>query len=195
MRIMRVDGKYRILADGSHLPEEIPQEEANEALSRLGAALQALRDALSDIHRGSGALGDVVAEAMESACLDYDDGRERHLDCLTDAVEAIRERLAECDDDIPSYEDSETVLDAGYRAETYGHNAIYVRVIEDSDEREVVEEVVLRDDGVLHRMRTTIWEEVPGGRHSKEIRYEDLPLDERLGRLARNTMAASEHRR
>lgn len=195
MRFMRVDERYRMLADDSHLPEEVPQGETDEAIARLGDSLQAFRDALADIHSRHDALDDIVVNLMSSACLDYDDGREWHLDCLADGIERLQEELAECDDDIPSYEDSETVLDAGYSPEMYGDNGIYTKVLEDSYEKEVVEEVVLRGKEPFHRVRTTIWEPVPGGRHSKEIRYEDLPIDERMARLIRNTQAMRDARR
>lgn len=198
MRFMRVDERYRMLADDSHLPEEVPQDETDEAIARLGDALQAFRDALVDIHRRHDVLDDIVVNLMSSACLDYDEGREWHLDCLADGIERLQEELAECDDDIPSYEDSETILDIGYKPETYGDNGIYAKVIEDSCEQEVVEEIIITHDEPIHRKRTIVWEPVPGSlysRHSKEIRYEDLPTDERMSRLIRNTKAMRDAQR
>ena len=194
MRVMRVDDRYRILAEDSHLPEEVPQGDADGFLARLQDSLDELRGVLAEAHGRGDILGDVVAELMGAACIEYDDGRAWHLDCLSEEVSRMRETLATCDDDIPSYEDSETVLDAGYRAEMYGDNGIYVKVLEDSDKQEVVEEVVIRGDEPAHRVRTTVWEAIPGGRHSKEIRYEDVPIDGRLARLIRNTQRMREAR-
>jgi hypothetical protein len=193
MRVMRVNGNYRILTDGSHLPEEVSQHDTDELLERLRKSLQATCDVLDDIHRRYDILDDIVAGLMETAGLDYDHGREWHLDCLIDGIGEMQETLSGCDDDIKSYEDSETVLDVGFGTEWYGSdNGIYVKVLEDSPKQEVVEEVILTLDEPVYRRRITVWEPVPGSncsRHSKEIVYEDLPIDDRMVRLIRNTKA------
>lgn len=189
MRIMKVDGNYRILADGEHLPDEVPQDETDMLLDDLMTSLQGVANALREIHRHD-VVDDMVADLMAGSNLDYDDGREWHLDCLIGELERLQDDLAKGDDDIPSYEDSETVLDAGYRTEWYGcDNGIYTKVLEDTDEREVVEEVILTLDEPVYRRRTITWEAVASGRHSKDITYDDLPIDERMARLIRNTQA------
>lgn len=189
MRIMKVDGNYRILADGEHLPEEVPQDETDMLLDRLMTSLQGVADALLEI-RLHDVVDDMVADAMAGSSLDYDNGSEWHIDRLIDELGQLQANLADGDDDIPSYKDSETVLDAGYRTEWYGcDNGIYTKVLEDTDEREVVDEVILTLDKPVYRRRTITWEAVTGGRHSKDITYDDLPIDERMARLIRNTQA------
>lgn len=190
MRSMRVDGRYRILADWERLPEEVSQHETDELLDRLGNAVQEVRAILMEAYQRDDAVSDMVRILMDAADLSCNDGCEWHLDCLADEIEQMKETLAE-DDDVPSYEESETVFDMGYRSERYGiDDGFYVKVIEDSDEQEVVEEIILGHGEPIYRLRTTVWEEVPGGRHSKEIRYEKLPVDEEMARLIRNTQAA-----
>ena len=186
MRCMKVDDKYRIIRDGDHLPEEISQKEMDKALSDLKKAVMHVSTILSDIHARCDVINSIVTEIMNNSCLDYIFGEEWHLKQLVNEIESVQEQIHEGSDVVPSYEEAETIEDAGFR-ESWHNSEIFEKVLEDTEEREVVEEIVLKYDPPLYRKRTTIWEPIKGGRHSKEIKYEDLPLNERIERLIRNT--------
>ena len=60
------------------------------------------------------------------------------------------------------------------------------KIIEDTDEKEVVEEVLFLDR-VIYRRRTTIWEKTSWGKSSKEINYETIRLTNKMKMICENT--------
>lgn len=152
----------------------------------LKDAIQDVCDVLSDIHKRYDIVGDIVSRLMKCSGLHYENGREYHLDQLIAEIEQCRIQLHTEDDYIPSYEESETIFDAGYREE-WIDSGVYAKVLEDTEVQEIVEEIILKYEKPIYRKRTTFWEKVSGGRHSKEILYEDLPISDDIARLINNT--------
>lgn len=61
-------------------------------------------------------------------------------------------------------------------------------MIEDNDEREVVDEIQFPNGKPLRRLRTVLWEKVEHGKSSKSITYDEIEIDEKLARVIENTL-------
>ncbi len=186
MIVMRVRDNYRILFDGEHLPVEIPQEELNGYLNKLSEAVNTFRCFLSDSYEGDETKYEVLKEIMNRSCVDYQDGKNWKLEDINYEVEQMLQYLETTKDAIPSFEESETIQDYGFHEEWRG-SGVFEKKLENTDEREVVEELLLHGDEFMHRKRTIVWEQTEYGKSSKEIIYEDLPLDDNLLRLLNNS--------
>ena len=182
----KVGDKYRILRACEHLPEEVSQKEVNEILSSLRTSLENVCVILRDVYERYDVVSNIVEDVFSSGCLNYDEGEEWHLKYIANEIREVEEYLATQNDDVLSYEDSETIFDDGYQEEWH-RSEIYSKVIEDTGEKEVVREIILKYEEPIYRERVTLWELVPGGRHSKNISYIDLPMDDRITRLIKNT--------
>lgn len=65
---------------------------------------------------------------------------------------------------------------------------MYERLLEDNDEREVVDEIQFPNGKPLRRLRTVLWEKVEHGKSSKSITYEEIEIDEKLALVIENTL-------
>ena len=188
MQSMKVDAKYRILLDGERLPAEVDQSELDESLSRLKDAALALQKVVYDIYDGNDTIRRIVSGLMSTSCVEYHDGKIWRLDNLVYELEQLQEQLEANEDVVPSYEEVETIFDHGFHDYWVG-SGIYEKTLEDSDEREVVEEVFFHKGTLNHRKRTTNWELDGYSKHSKSIVYEDLPIDDDFRRIVNNSKA------
>ena len=186
MQVMKVDDKYRILFDGEHLPKEIVQSELDDCLKKLKDAINTLKQFLSNTYDEYGVKNTIVSRILEDACFEYDEGRSWRLNAALFGIEEFQEYLKNTTDFVKSYADSETIVDYGFHEEWY-QSGIYEKKLEDSNEREVVEEVFLHNDVFVYRKRTTEWELDGYSKHSKEIRYENLEINDDLKRVLTNS--------
>lgn len=112
------------------------------------------------------------------------------IDCdtiknLSADILKLLEKLQNGKDKIPEPEELMTLEDIGFKQE-WGSKYFYEKVLEDSDEITIVEELQIKGKP-LYRKRTTVWTKIKGGRESKEIIYEDLKLDKKLRKIVKNT--------
>lgn len=186
LKSMKIDDKYRILMDGEHIPEEITQSELDNALSQLKSAADNLLSMINNVSNEYNVKGDIIKRLFSNACLDSDNGGKWRIEALSYEIDMLQKYLKDSSDNVPSIEESETIYDYGYK-NTWLDSEIFEKKLEDNDEREVVEEVFIKDGTFVHRKRTTEWEKVDYGRHSKSIIYEDLPIDDDLKRILENS--------
>lgn len=108
------------------------------------------------------------------------------------SIEAVYQTLQEHDDEIREPEDFITLADLGFRqfvaSRSLTEGLLYEKVREDTKEKEVVEEIYCNKTKIMRRLRTTIWEEVPHGRHSKSINYRKLRMGKKLLQATENTI-------
>lgn len=184
MRTMKVDDKYRILMDDSRFPIEVRQAELDYHLTELKSRIEDLIAYLHDMYDTDSGIEQIIEEVMASSMMDYSCGHSWKLDNLVHEIEGLQSQLQEDCDDVPSVEDIETIEDYGFH--NFYDRRFYEKVLEDTEEKEVVEEIVLKYNPPLYRKRTTIWEKTDYGRTSKQIIYEDLILSDDMLRLIRN---------
>ena len=116
---------------------------------------------------------------------DISEGHSWRLDHAKRTCDDLIQELAENDDDIREELYYTTLKDLGFEPDFHA-NFRWEKVVEDTNEKEVVEEVVFLNK-ILHRKRTIIWKEIEHGKSSKEIIYESLKVDKRLRTIVENT--------
>lgn len=176
---------YRILLDDEHVPCELDKEHVDFVLSDFLNHFKEIQKGIERLYDYDYELYRLLFKDTYNT-LDVSDGRSWKLSDIISIIEDLQESLETNDDEIKSAEESIILNDLGFRRE-YWDERIWTKILEDTDEKEVVEEVILlKGSEPLHRKRTTIWEKVPGGKSSKSIVYEDLPISEELRKAAEN---------
>lgn len=192
----RVDGRnYVILYDDDRIPEKINKNKVDKSLKKLETALESIRDVIDkayddnyDLYR----MLDRCVFAYYPYCTGLDDGKCSTVDNMLYSVRQLQETLKE-DDDIPdykeAYENSILLEDLGYKNNWGGRRGVWEKVLEDTDEKEVVEEIQRFEDP-LRRIRTTYWKKTDYGRSSTKITYRKLRIGKKLMRAIENTAKA-----
>lgn len=186
MQIMRLDDKYRVLFDGEHLPEEVDKQELESMIREWKEAVSKLNELFTDLYEGYGTTERVMKDILDRSCLDVSSFGNWKLGDLLYNLDVLETDLQESDDEISSYEDAELITDRGYVQEWHD-SGIYTKVLEDTDDREIVEEVLLREGSFVHRKRTIEWELDGTSKHSKSIIYEDLDINDDLRKVLENS--------
>lgn len=180
MKSMKIDDKYRILFDGERLPQEVDQTKLDSALASIKDCATTLQKLLASIDNDDENIRKIVYQILDTSCVQYDEGKIWKLNFIIDTIDDIQKQLTH-DDEILPYEDVETIFDNGFK-EDIVQKGFYQKVIEDSEKQEVVEELFIKEKPI-YRKRTIIWETFPNGKHSKEIKYEILPISDKLQKL------------
>ena len=124
--------------------------------------------------------------------LEIDEGIPMVIDRIIDELSSLKLKLDTYQDYIKTKDELWTLEDEGFRCTYFTDDFLqYEKVTEDTDEREVVEEI-LTTSPILYRKRTIEWELTSYGKHSKSITYEDLPLTTELKQYISNTVSRNE---
>ena len=186
MQAKTIKNKYRILLDGDRLPLEVSKSKVDRALKKLQRCLQELNAEVKFLNKEEEyeVLHILVRMMDEKHCNIIED--DWTLKNAENAVERIREELMS-DDDVPEIEDVMVLSDEGFKQDI-SDNRLWQKVLEDTEEKEVVEEVYLKSDGeILHRKRTIYWTLTDYGRSSRNIKYIDVPTGKHLEKIIGNT--------
>lgn len=178
---------YLVLLVDDKFPVKVNKKKADGTLSKLENAMTTISDILSDLYHSDYDLYRLVRDEIFSpACMSLDDGNCWNISFMASQCRDVEGRLLCSNDDIPNEEDIITLDDLGYHMPMHD-TRFWEKTLEDTNEREVVDEVVWAKDGkVYHRQRTIEWEQVPGGRHSKSITYKSLRTGKKLACAIRN---------
>ena len=191
--LSRVEGKkYIILVDEeSRFPEKIGKTRTDRLLSFLRRHMQAVVDEMEKIERLDPALYRLVTDRVFGAN-GYVPDDHTYFRSRIDNIDSLVEQL-KSDDEIPKEEEVILPEDFGFRQDI-SEKGYYTKILEDTDEREVVEEIIARPGLVLRRVRTIEWEKTDYGRSSKSIAYRKKPIGKRLMRAIENATARNEAR-
>ena len=189
----RKEGRsYVVLEDGKTFPARINRKKTDEFLAKAGKHVAALRSALEELHDGDYETFHFIWDHVFSGSLgESSEGRCWRLNDILYGISGLRGTLEGEDDEIAAPVFEETLAGFGFRQEFASRGDVWEKVLEDSREREVVEEIILRDPP-LRRTRTTLWEETDYGRSSTSIKYRRLPMGKKLGQAAENAKKARE---
>jgi hypothetical protein len=188
----KVKGRnYVILRrDDCRIPEMVNKKRLDNALVSLEKAFSAICEVLDDLYRNDRSAHSIVEdnalywvlrdryELSDSSCFD--------LDRVLDDIHELRVFLATHDDEIRPEEEVITLNDLGFREEIPGGGFRWEKCIEDNDEREIVEEICILEDGPVRRIRTIEWEKTDYGKSSKSIRYKKMPIGKRMMKAINN---------
>ena len=192
----RVDGRnYVILYDDDRVPEKINKNKVDGALKKLETALKSIQDVIDKAYDDNYNLYRMLDKCIFDYypyCTGLDDGKCSTIDSMLYSVRQLQETLKE-DDEIPdykeAYENSILLEDLGYKNSWGGRRGVWEKVLEDTDEKEVVEEIQRFEDP-LRRIRTTYWEKTDYGKSSTSITYKKLRIGKKLMRAIENTARA-----
>ena len=183
------DGENYIIAQDKNdkYPIEINQKVMDESLKTLQDALITIADVMQDLYSdGYYNLYHLFNDHIFAE--EFDSGDNWGLNDSISFLKELKYKLT-TDDEITPYEELETLEDRGYKLYHPYDKNWYEKILVDSDEKEVADEISW-DKGrhILHRrLRTIVWEKTDYGRTSKSIDYEELPIDDSLMKCIRNT--------
>ena len=184
--LTRQSGRNYIYKTEYDVPTAINKKKTDEALQKLYTHFNAIREELKELYDYNYDIYKLIDEVVFSyACLDVDDGKCWKISCTADEIENLQEKL-KTSDEIPEIDDILTLKDIGYRQESPFEKEWWTKILEDTDEKEIVEEIILKDTPI-RRERKTIWEKTDYGKSSKEINYKTLKISKKLMKAIENT--------
>lgn len=203
--LSRQDGTNYLIQDYlDEPPYKLDIEHTENILKELDETLEEVRKLLERIYREEdyNLYNLIDRNVFHSASMDMAEGRSWRLECMHDDIRSLSERLRTHQDDIPQYifDESDNVItleEFGYRTEWHSFSGLFMeKTVEDSYEREIVEEIILTEDKEVpeRRRRIVEWEHSPGVKSSKSIVYEPLEMTEELMTAFRNTMTRNSSR-
>lgn len=179
------DDKYIILEDDCVYPDEYDKEKLDSVLARLKQAYSALADTYAELNEFFPEIECLVRCHGIDVCeeLRYIDDEGRLFTEAAKGISEFQESLNTHNDEIPKAEERMTLRDLGFSCFC---PLWYERIIEESEEKDIVEEIQVRSEA-SYRRRTTLWEKTDYGRSSREITYETLPITDELRTVIENT--------
>ena len=188
----KVDKKdYCILLEGDRFPFKLNRKKMDRALSDLIQVFSSTGKALDSVCNETPDIWYFICKMAFDLEYYYNwrtneyDLKGRVHKALED-LEELQEQLKTHDDEIPLYEEIVTLRDLGYKEDPVSRHRLWENIREDTDEQEIVEEILLLDEPV-RRLRTTLWEKTSYGKSSKSIRYKKLPIGKKLAKAIENT--------
>ena len=164
-------------------PVRINKKETDAALKKMNHALTDLIDVFRDAYEHNVDLYDILKESFFD--FDISEGKSWRFDYAKRTCDEMIQSLSENDDDIKDELYYTTLKDLGFKQD-YAEKYFWEKILEDTKEKEVVEEVLFLDKPV-YRKRTIIWEKTNYGRSSKDIIYEDMKINKKMKMIIENT--------
>lgn len=155
-----VGRNYAFWNPGDKTPEKLNKSKTDKSLERLSKAFATIEEELQSVYYGNEGLYNILASYFDNAGMEMDDEKASwRLRHVHDSIDELKASLAEHDDELPDEERLLELSDFGFKPGRFSHREhdYYMKVLEDTDEKEVVEEIIVRKDPI-RRVRTTIWE-------------------------------------
>ena len=187
----KVQGRNYLVQQGEcDIPEKLNKKATDRSLTVLRKALETVSTVMKDAYETDYTLfkfleGHLVCGYTK----DYSGGTNWALEEAINNIRETEEILKTHDDEIKKPEEAMTLEDLGYRNQYhYKKKTWYEKILEDTEEKEIVEEVIVIENKILRRQRTTIWEKTSYGRSSKNITYKKLRVTKAILRATENTI-------
>ena len=180
----KVEGRnYIVQFDGDDFSSKLNKRKTDKILKTLADSLKKISDCLQTEVKEDMDIYDFIR------VLFYDDNfDEGTVKALLSDVNYAQEVLATHNDTI---EDRMSVIgleNLGYKPLHWMSRPFFEKVLEDTNEKEVTEEIQCYNGTMLRRLRITLWETKPGVRSSKSIRYRKLKIGKKLLRCIQNSV-------
>lgn len=186
MRSRKEGYNYIILQDGERYPIKVNRKRTEKALRDLNKYAAGILKLMSDLYEKDNDLYYLIKDMVTySYGFDFSEGDNYILREIRDSSEELLNQLQENQDDIPVAENLTTLADLGFRESFIGgHNEdfkLWEKVLIDTDEMEVQEEVILYKTGeMVRRKRKILWDKVDYGKSSRSIKYTPLKMTKKL---------------
>ncbi len=178
---------YVVLLDEERFPLKLNRKRTDKALLELSADFGKISNIMKTAYNTDYNLYVFLRDILsDSSTFDFDEGRDWRLEEIFKSIEQTHKELLTNHDEIKSEEEVLTMEDLGFRSFSF-RPIMYEKLIDDTDEKEVTEEVFEWEGKLRHRFRTTIWEKVSYGKSSKEIKYKEARITKRLATAYANS--------
>ena len=185
------NGNFLIKTAYSKFPVEIDSKHLFRIIGDLKAKFEELRNYISYLQEDERNIACVLVD--NSYYLDelmIDDGYK--LQFIADDLDILKENLRAANDDVKTKEELWDLTDEGFALSyhaTLSGEYIWEKPLCKTEDTDIIEEVYIHGDIILHRKRTIIYDiSVPGVRSSTSIKYEDLPINENLMEIIRHSI-------
>lgn len=179
---------YLILRDGEKFPFKSNCKKTIATIDALKKQAEKMCNIINDVYCSDYNLYSLIRdELFNKASIHLTDGSCWSLKYLASECGDMIDYLNTHQDEIPSNEEIVTLEDFGYRS-NYAKN-FWERVIKDTDEEEIVDEIFFIKNGEWsHRLRTTKWKKTDYGKTSESIIYRNLKTKKELLYAINNTL-------
>ena len=188
--LSKIEGKNYVIADDDGRNRiKINRNKTKESILRITKSIEQIGQKMRELYEKKPDLYYLLnQEVFERYSLDFEEGSCWRIDGVKRELEELLNELETNDDEILPKEQIAMLRDLGYK-KFFGHMQAWEKVLEDTEEREVVEEILLFDDKrePLRRIRTIMWEKTDYGKSSKSIKYKKLPIGKKLMQAIKNT--------
>ncbi|MBQ3900529.1 MAG: hypothetical protein II736_02285 [Clostridia bacterium] len=160
-------------------------------MKRISESLKVIRQEVKNAYDHDPSLYYLLDYLFGDTRIEVRDGECIFLDNALEDITKLQDVLETHDDVILVTGEDETLLDLGYKFNA-AYGKIYEKTIEDTEEREIVDEILITEEGPLRRIRKIEWEVSEYSRSSKSIKYRKLPIGKKLKRAIDNTSCMDE---
>ena len=187
---------YIVLLTDERFPEKVNRRFADKTIEKLKSSLETIQTIIKDTYDKDYGLYRVLFDEYLEYHFDVSDGKSWKIGNSIDALNELQETLATHDDDICTKEEVTTLEDLGYRLMVWDKTMyIFEKQIKESDEEDIVEEVLrLKNNPIKRRIRTTLWDKTSFGKSSRSIRYKQIRLNKKLENAFLNSVKEHENR-
>ena len=192
--LSRKEGRNYLIKFYSSEPRKINRRYTDKVLQQAAKHL----GILIDIYKAAAKKEYTLTYLLENT-EDFDDWVYK-LETEKEGIESMLDYLHTHDDEIRPAETYLTFESLGYKWDMslscYRKNEwpqAYTKVIEDTDERSIEEEIWIFEDGsISRRIRTTLWDTTDYGKSSRSITYRKKPLTKKIKLAAANLLKYGE---
>ena len=182
---------YLIQNDSDRHTIKINKKRTDRTLKRISESLKVIRQEVKNAYDHDPSLYYLLDYLFGDTRIEVRDGECIFLDNALEDITKLQDVLETHDDVILVTGEDETLLDLGYKFNA-AYGKIYEKTIEDTEEREIVDEILITEEGPLRRIRIIEWEVSEYSRSSKSIKYRKLPIGKKLKRAIDNTSCMDE---
>ena len=182
---------YLIQTDNDRHTIKINKKRTDRTLKRISDSLKIIRQEVKNAYDHDPSLYYLLDYLFGDTRIEVRDGECIFLDNTLEDMTKLQDVLETHDDVILVTGEYETLLDLGYKFNA-AYGKIYEKTIEDTEEREIVDEILITEEGPLRRIRIIEWEVSEYSRSSKSIKYRKLPIGKKLKRAIDNTSCMDE---
>lgn len=182
---------YLIQTDNDRHTIKINKKRTDRTLKRISDSLKIIRQEVKNAYDHDPSLYYLLDYIFDDTRIEVRDGECIFLESVIEDITKLQDVIETHDDVILATGENETLLDLGYKYNA-AYNKIYEKTIEDAEEREIVDEIMITEEGPLRRLRTIEWEVSEYSRSSKSIKYRKLPIGKKLKRAIENSSCLEE---
>lgn len=189
------NGNFLIRTAYSKFPVEIDSKHLFRIISDLKAKFEELQNYINYLQEDE---EDITCVLVDNSYylneLMIDDGYK--LKFIADDLDILKENLRTANDDVKTKEELWDLTDEGFTLSYHSvlpGEYIWEKSLRKTEDTDIVEEVYIHGDIILHRKRTIIYDiSKPGVKSSISIKYEDLPINENFMEIIRHSINEKE---